>query len=205
CREDIKKPIREHTDDRRVLQDEVRRLTKQLGASAHHNSALRSRLQKSHFNVPASMNFLGAHTTLAYSRSRLQGLFTHFEITHCPPRPLRLEVLVVPAIKRARIRTSANVGLLITILRRTSIVDQCGTLFYKRSYTLERTWTVRCCENISLHLDVQMVMGMGLNGDSAVVLVQKDMEMYTIFHESPLCDMLARMMFWHKLDDSYWS
>ncbi|KAF1790756.1 hypothetical protein GQ600_19719 [Phytophthora cactorum] len=40
-----------------------------------------------------------------------------------------------------------------------------------------------------------MVMGMGLNGDPAVVLVQNDMEMYSIFHESPLCEMLARMMF----------
>ncbi|KAE9005147.1 hypothetical protein PR002_g16853 [Phytophthora rubi] len=56
-----------------------------------------------------------------------------------------------------------------------------------------------------LRPDVQWAMRTGLGYDEAVELMLADDAQHALFHRDSLCDMLATMMYRHKLDDTRWA
>ncbi|KAE8966618.1 hypothetical protein PR002_g28314 [Phytophthora rubi] len=56
-----------------------------------------------------------------------------------------------------------------------------------------------------LRPDVQWAMRTGLGYDEAVEIMLADAAQHALFHRDSLCDMLATMMYRHKLDDTLWA
>uniref|UniRef100_H3H7V7 Uncharacterized protein n=1 Tax=Phytophthora ramorum TaxID=164328 RepID=H3H7V7_PHYRM len=56
-----------------------------------------------------------------------------------------------------------------------------------------------------LRLDVQMLMRSGVGYSGAVELLDQDQVLHTKFPLDPLLEMLVRMMFWNKLDETPWT
>ncbi|KAE8973385.1 hypothetical protein PR002_g26215 [Phytophthora rubi] len=56
-----------------------------------------------------------------------------------------------------------------------------------------------------LHPDVQWAMCTGLGYDEVVEILLADAAQHALFHRDSLCDMLATMMYRHKLDDTLWA
>ncbi|KAE9049329.1 hypothetical protein PR003_g3495 [Phytophthora rubi] len=56
-----------------------------------------------------------------------------------------------------------------------------------------------------LYPDVQWAMRTGLGYDEAVDILLADAAQHALFHRDSLCDMLATMMYRHKLDDTLWA
>ncbi|KAG6950738.1 hypothetical protein JG688_00014023 [Phytophthora aleatoria] len=55
-----------------------------------------------------------------------------------------------------------------------------------------------------LRLHVGMVMRIGLSYNSIMDNLREGRLAHSLFNEGALCEMLARMMFWRKLDESLW-
>uniref|UniRef100_H3H3W4 Uncharacterized protein n=1 Tax=Phytophthora ramorum TaxID=164328 RepID=H3H3W4_PHYRM len=56
-----------------------------------------------------------------------------------------------------------------------------------------------------LRLDVQMLVRSGIGYSGAVELLDQDQVLHTKFPLDPLLEMLVRMMFWNKLDETPWT
>jgi hypothetical protein len=56
-----------------------------------------------------------------------------------------------------------------------------------------------------LRTDVQLAMRAGMAYAGAVELLSGDSVAHTLFHPEPLSEMLFRMMFWNRPDETPWA
>ncbi|OWY97362.1 hypothetical protein PHMEG_00032125 [Phytophthora megakarya] len=57
----------------------------------------------------------------------------------------------------------------------------------------------------TLRPDVILLMRAGIGYQGSIALLSGDVMTYNLFPPSALADMLASMMFWNRLDESFWA
>uniref|UniRef100_H3GG29 Uncharacterized protein n=1 Tax=Phytophthora ramorum TaxID=164328 RepID=H3GG29_PHYRM len=217
-REDITQLLKEHACDKLHLKEQVATLIRRLDDSEAHRKMLSDLLRQTRLEVADVMNFLTR-------MNRPHGDDDEESKDSGPPS----ETLTVDLTQDS---SSSVPGGSSSKRKRSSGGKSRGSsrkvpdAIQDFPSEWDRTSDEQCLQDTSnisseqdahkmladlpvvwdqLRLDVQMLMWSGVGYSGAVELLDQDQVLHTKFPLDPLLEMLVRMMFWNKLDETPWT